>query len=272
MDLLRNTNSLGRIVLTILSGLFLGLSYGCGRPDPYAAGEWIDLTHDFSEEAVYWPNAESFVLEEVTAGMTEGGYYYAANNFCAAEHGGTHVDAPIHFAENSQTVEQIPLSRLIAPAIVLDVSEEALKNPDYLVSVDDLMAWERSYGRIPDHTILLISTGYGQFWPDREKYIGTSMEGPEAIPHLHFPGIDPDAATWLVENRQINAIGIDTPSIDYGQSTDFMSHRILYEQNIPGFENVANLDQLPATGSFVVALPMKIRNGSGAPLRIVAFL
>jgi kynurenine formamidase len=103
-------------------------------------------------------------------------------------------------------------------------------------------------------------------------YLGTDRRGPEAVAELHFPGLHPDAAGWLVEERSIDAIGIDTPSIDYGQSTVFESHQVLFGANVLAFENVANLEQIPPAGGFVLALPMKIRGGSGGPLRIVAFV
>ena len=152
----------------------------------------------------------------------------------------------------------------------MDVSEKALSNPDYLVGIEDFKNWESKNGKIPDGSIVLLNTGYAKFWPDKVKYMGTDKRGPEAVKELHFPGLDPKAATWLVENRNINAIGLDTPSIDYGQSQLFESHQILFKENIPAFENVANLDKLPPKGAFVVALPMKIKGGSGGPLRIVA--
>ena len=234
------------------------------------AGSWIDLTHAFSSQSIYWPTAEGFRLERVAYGPTDAGYFYAANNFSAAEHGGTHLDAPIHFAEERQTTDQIPLDRLIGPAAVVDVSDRA--TPDYLIGIEDLQAWETQHGRIPDGAILLLRTGWDQFYRDRARYLGTDATGPDAVPLLHFPGLDPDAARWLVAERDIDAIGIDTPSIDYGQSTTFASHVALYEQNIPGFENVSGLERLPAVGAFVMALPMKIAGGSGGPLRIVAFV
>ncbi len=248
------------------------LLFSCNNEKPFSNGKWIDLTHDFSSETIYWPTAEGFKLDVVADGMTEGGYYYAANNFSAAEHGGTHLDSPIHFSEGRKSVEQLTLDQLIGTAAVIDVSSSALENPDYLISVTDLSDWEIRHGRIQDGAILLFNTGYGQFWPDRKKYMGTDQVGPDAVPLLHFPGIDPEAAKWLVENRNIKAVGLDTPSIDYGQSTLFETHQVLYEKNIPGFENVAHLDQLPATGAFIIALPIKIKGGSGAPLRIVAFV
>ncbi|MBD0297112.1 MAG: cyclase family protein, partial [Flavisolibacter sp.] len=99
-----------------------------------------------------------------------------------------------------------------------------------------------------------------------------TMRGTEGVAQLHFPGIHPDAAQWLVQHRKIKAVGLDTPSVDYGQSKDFKPHQLLYAQNICGFENVANLNQLPVKGAYIIALPMKIKGGSGGPLRIIAWL
>ena len=235
-------------------------------------GKWIDLTHDFSSETIYWPTADGFKLETVFEGFTDKGYFYDANNYSAAEHGGTHIDSPIHFAQGKQTLDEIPLERLIGPAVVIDVSQKALSDPDYQVGVKDFTDWESKNGQIANGSIILLNTGYARYWPDRVKYMGTDKRGAEAVKELHFPGLDPKAAKWLVENRQINAIGLDTPSIDYGQSQLFESHRILFKENIPAFENVANLDKLPPKGALVIALPMKIKGGSGGPLRIVAML
>ena len=235
------------------------------------AGRWIDLTHAFSESTIYWPtDTAGFQLDTLASGPTPGGWFYASYAFSSAEHGGTHLDAPLHFAEGRLATDEIPLSGLIGPAAVVDVSDRA--DPDYLVSVADLTGWEREHGELPNGGILLVRTGWGARWDDRAAYLGTSLTGPEAVAELHFPGLSAEAAEWLVANRGIVAVGIDTPSIDRGQSTDFRAHVILYAENISGLENVANLDLLPETGSYVVALPMKIEGGSGGPLRIVAFV
>ena len=239
---------------------------------PFPNGEVIDLSYAFDAETIYWPTAEGFVLTEDTKGIQEGGYYYEANSFSAAEHGGTHLDAPIHFFEDRWTADAIPLERLMGPAIVVDVAEKAVGNPDYQGSVADFEGWESEHGAMPDGVIVLVRTGYGQFGPDRERYMGTGERGPDAVAKLHFPGLHPDAARWLVENRSIHAFGLDTPSIDYGQSSLFETHQVLFEANIPAFENVAYLDRLPPDGFTVIALPMKIKDGSGGPLRIVAIV
>ncbi|MFC4870556.1 cyclase family protein [Negadavirga shengliensis] len=234
-------------------------------------GEWVDLSYDFSPETLYWPaEKEGFSLDTVAVGMTGGGYYYAAFSFCAPEHGGTHLDAPVHFAEGKDPVDKLPPEQLIGPAVVINISESALQDRDYQVSVEDLLSWEGANNRIPDNTIALLYTGYGRFYPDAEKYFGTSLKGEEGVANLHFPGLSPEAAIWLVRERNIKAVGIDTPSIDYGQSKDFRTHRELMKENIPAFENVAHLEKLPAKGAYVIALPMKIKGGSGAPLRIIA--
>jgi len=234
------------------------------------AGEWIDLSHDLAAATVYWPTAEPFKLQTVAAGMTDKGYYYSAYQFCAAEHGGTHIDAPVHFAEGRESVDKIPLNRLIGPAIKVDISAKAATNRDYQIAIADFEDWEKKNGRIPDDSIVLLQTGWSQYWPDSLKYLGTDKRGPDAVAELHFPGLEPAAAKWLTENRKIKAVGLDTASIDYGQSQLFETHRILMGENIPAFENVADLDRLPEKISIVIAMPIKIRGGSGGPLRIIA--
>lgn len=231
---------------------------------------WIDLTYDFSDKTLYWPTANTFKLDTAFHGLTPAGFYYEAYNYCAAEHGGTHLDAPVHFAKDKWSADQIPLESLTGVAVVIDVSANALKDADYQVTVADVEGWEKTNGKLVDDIIILFRTGYGSYYPDAKKYLGTDERGPDAVAKLHFPGIHPDLASWLVKNRKIKAVGLDVASVDYGQSKDFKTHQVLYEKNIPGFENVANLDKLPVKGAFIIALPMKIKAGSGAPLRIVA--
>ncbi len=266
-----------RAVLVSLGSLIVAAACqgSAGQPDYSAVfdgsgGRWIDLSYAYSEETLYWPTEDGFQLEELAYGETEAGYFYSSYKISTAEHGGTHLDAPIHFSRGGMSTEQIPLDRLIAPAVVVDVAARA--TPDYLIGVGDLEEWERTHGRIPDGAILLLRTGWGERWPDRLGYLGTERTGPEAVAELHFPGIHPEAARWITDQRNVAAVGIDTPSIDYGQSTGFEAHVIIYGSDIPGFENVANLQEIPEVGAFVVALPMKVAGGSGGPLRIVAFV
>jgi len=253
-----------RAILTVL--VWTGVATAAGIDE----SKVIDLTYSFDEHTIYWPTAESFHLEVVSAQKTAAGYWYAANNICLAEHGGTHMDAPIHFAEGKHAADQVPIQQLIGPAVVIDVRAQAAKDADYRVAVADLEAWEKQHGRIPQGAIVLMFSGWGARWPDKKTYLGTDKPGDVA--NLHFPGFSKEAAEFLVSRREIDAIGVDTPSIDYGQSQDFIVHQIINGANKPGLENVAQVEKLPAKGATLIALPMKIAKGSGGPVRIIAIL
>jgi kynurenine formamidase len=235
-----------------------------------ATARLVDLTHPFDRETLYWPTSPTtFSLEKLSDGKTPGGWYYAANTFCAPEHGGTHLDAPRHFDERGWTADRIPIDRLIAPAIVLDVRKQAADDADYRLSPADVAAWEVAHGRIPSGAIVLLRTGWSARWPDRKKYLGSDTPGDAS--NLQFPSFG-EASVKILLDRGIGALGVDTASIDYGPSKDFVVHRLVGAANVPAFENVANLEELPETGAWVLALPMKIAGGSGGPLRIAAAL
>jgi kynurenine formamidase len=251
---------------------FLITSLACASSAPSTSRQLIDLTHPFDERTIYWPTEEGFVLERGNTGIQPGGYYYEAHRFRGAEHGGTHLDAPIHFHEGRWHVDEIPVERLMGSGVRVDIHAQAAADRDYLVDVDDLLHWEEHNGRIPDGGIVLLDTGFARYWPDRPGYMGTDARGAEGVAALHFPGLDPEAARWLAEERKVHAVGIDTPSIDHGPSKDFAAHVALCAANVAIFENVASMSDLPARDFEVVALPMKIGSGSGAPLRIVAVI
>ncbi len=220
------------LILLLSSILITGLAISQRKNATSTAVRVVDLSYAFDSDTVYWPTAESFKLEKDFEGVTEKGYYYSAYKYAAAEHGGTHIDAPVHFARGRNSVDQIPLDQLMGAAIVIDVTKSCEGDPDYRVQSADFENWERMNGRIPAGTIVLLRTGFGKYYPDRKKYMGTDERGPAAVAKLHFPGLHPDAARWLTQNRSIKAIGLDTPSIDYGQSTLFESHRTLFDKNI----------------------------------------
>ena len=231
----------------------------------------VDLTHPFDQHTIYWPTSpSSFELKRLSYGTTDAGYFYAANSFCTPEHGGTHFDAPIHFAEGRWTVDQVPVKQLIGPGVVIDVSKQASGNPDYRLSTEDVRRWEAAHGTIPQGAIVLLRTGWGRRWPDRKRYLGDDTPGDAS--HLHFPSYGKEAAEFLIKERKTAALGVDTASIDYGPSTDFIVHQIANGANVPGLENIANLEELPEQGVWIIALPMKIAGGSGGPLRIVAVI
>ena len=252
----------------LLSLLLAACASAPRPPIDLSVADVVDLTYAFDQNTLYWPNAPSgFELKRLAYGQTPGGYFYSSNAFCAPEHGGTHLDAPIHFSQGALSVDQIPVRQLIAAAAVIDVTSKAANDPDYRLTVADVADWEKRHGVIQPGTIVLLRTGWGSRYPDRKKYFGDDTPG--ATDKLHFPSYSEDSARYLVSNRHVGAIGVDTASIDYGQSKDFIVHQIANGANVPGLENIANLERLPESGAWVIALPMKIAGGSGGPLRIV---
>ena len=260
------------VVLCVLAGT--GCAAGQSRLDRPALDQsrLIDLTHAFGPDTVVWPTEQDFRLILQQAGETPGGYYYASNRLEMAEHGGTHIDAPIHFAKGGQTLDQVPIERLVGTGIRIDITGQCARDRDYRVTIRDFERWEAAHGRIPNRAIVLLDTGFARFWPSRQQYLGTELRGAEGVRMLHFPGLHPEAASWLVRERQVKAVGIDTASIDYGQSSKFETHVSLLSQNVPVFENLGDLRDLPDQGFDVIALPMKISDGTGGPLRVIAVL
>src|SRR5687768_15745153 len=188
---------------------------GCARetppeqpPLPFRAGQLVDLSHAYDAQSIFWPTAEQFRLQKDADGVTPAGFYYAANSFFTSEHGGTHLDAPVHFAQGHPTVDKIPVDRLLGPAVVVDVTQQSQDDADYQVTTADLERFEQEHGAIPTDAIVLLRTGFSTRWPGAERYLGTRLRGDEGARNLHFPGLHPDAARWIVANRQIRAIGI----------------------------------------------------------------
>jgi kynurenine formamidase len=234
-----------------------------------ASAKVIDLSHSFDASTIYWPTSPSgFELKPLHRGLTERGFFYFANSFCSPEHGGTHLDAPMHFADGHWTNADIPPDRFVGPAVVIDVSDKAAADRDYVLTPGDISAWESAHGRIPNDSIVLLRTGWSARWPDKKAYLGDDTPGDAS--NLHFPSYGAEAATFLVNERHVRLIGVDTASVDNGPSRDFLVHRIVAAANVAGMENLTNLDQLPPTGAVVIALPMKITGGSGGPARVIA--
>jgi kynurenine formamidase len=254
---------------TVLLAVFLAM-LATSTGNAIDTKKLIDMTYPFAADTLYWPTAKPFRLETVSEGKTPQGYWYSSYNYSASEHGGTHLDAPFHFAEGKWTTEQIPLANLIGPGVVIDVRSKADADRDYLLRIDDIRAWEKKHPRIPRGAIVLMYTGWGKYWGDRKRYFGTDEPG--NVTDLHFPGFSKEAAEFLIKERAVKAVGLDTPSIDHGPSQDFIAHQTLCGASIPIFENVAALDRLPPLGATVFALPMKIKGGSGGPLRIFAVI
>ena len=233
--------------------------------------EMVDLSHAYGPTTLYWPTSTSkFTLHQDASGKTEGGWFYASNTLSTPEHGGTHLDAPRHFSESGRTTDQLALTQLVAPAVVIDITAQAAKDRDYRLTREDVLEFEKKNGVIGRGTIVLLRTGWSKHWPNAKAYLGDDTPGDAS--KLSFPSYGAEAARLLVDDRGVAALGIDTASIDYGRSTDFQVHRIVAAKNVPGFENLTNLDRLPSRGATVVALPMKIEGGSGGPLRAIALV
>lgn len=230
----------------------------------------VDLTHVFDTTTIAWPTEKSgFELKPSFKGITKSGFFYFSNTFCSPEHSGTHLDAPMHFAQGHWTSSDIPVERFVGFAVVVDISRQAASDPDYRLTREDLTAWEKANGRIPRDAIFLLRTGWSKKWPKRKAYLGDDTPGDAT--KLHFPSFGSEAVSLLIQERGVRMIGVDTASIDYGQSQDFIVHRIVGAANVPALENLTDLEKLPAKGATIIALPMKIGQGSGAPTRVIAF-
>jgi len=258
-----------RIELTLIIALLTLSSYAT-HADEHAS-TLVDLTHSYDDQTLYWPTSPTkFQLSKIAHGQTEAGWFYSAYSFCTPEHGGTHLDAPNHFHANGKSVDALPLEQLVAPGIVIDVSVQAASNRDYLLTRADVTAFEAAHGRIAAGTIVLLRTGWSRFWPEAKSYLGDDTPGDAS--NLSFPSYGEAAARFLVEERKVAVLGVDTASIDSGRSRDFAVHRIAAAHNVAGLENLTGLERLPARGFQTIALPMKIRGGSGAPARVIALI
>lgn len=239
--------------------------------DLLASAHVVDLSHAYDADTLYWPTSPSkFELDQLAYGQTEAGYFYSANALSTPEHGGTHLDAPIHFAADRWTAEAIPVDQLMGPGVVIDIADQAAADRDYRLTAADVEAFEAEHGSIPEGAIVMLRTGWSDFWGDAKAYLGDDTPGDAS--KLSFPSYGADAAELLVNERRVASLGVDTASIDYGKSQDFIVHQIANGSNVSGLENVTNLGSLPAVGSWIIALPMKIAGGSGGPVRIVALI
>lgn len=226
----------------------------------------VDLTHELGPDTPnYEPTAKPVFQARDIATVDKAGYF--AREITLPEHFGTHIDAPAHFIEGLWTVDQIPVERLVAPLVVLDVRKGASQNPDYQLSVDDIASWEKTNGQIPQGAVVVARTGWESRWNSSKDYRNSDGNGV-----LHFPGYSEEAARFLVQGRNAIAVGIDTLSIDYGPSKDYPVHKYTLSHSLYQLENVANLASVPESGATVVVAPMKLEGGSGSPVRILAVI
>eukprot|EP00092_Neocalanus_flemingeri_P031527 GFUD01034238.1.p2 GENE.GFUD01034238.1~~GFUD01034238.1.p2 ORF type:complete len:266 (+),score=88.38 GFUD01034238.1:143-940(+) len=239
----------------------------------------IDLTHPVGENTFVWPTSTKFTVANVVKTQVgvegEGGYWYESRDINQAEHSGTHMDAPAHFYKGGWHTSDIPLERLTGPGVRISIEERVQKDLDTGLVVEDILTWEEQHGEVPEGAVVIIHTGHGRWYGDKVKYLGrpAELDLPENdTEHLHFPGVEPAAAEWLVRNRNIVGLGIDTPSTSNGQSRDYKTHQVLGEANIWGLENMARTEELPSTGFVVYNMVHKLEGGSGGPTRVIAIL
>ncbi|GAV05349.1 hypothetical protein RvY_15497 [Ramazzottius varieornatus] len=231
----------------------------------------LDLSHSFDENTVYWPTIpenSTFHLKTLHELINStDGTAYRDKFFQGSEHGGTHMDAPSHFWKNGSSVEKISADKLMGPAVVIDVKEKAATNPVYQVTIQDVVDWEEQHGRIPEGAFVFMNSGWDTFWPDKQTIF--NFDNTSGTETYHFPAFHPNATDFLVYQRSIKGLGVDTPSTDYGQAKVLGTHIILAKNDLVGFENVRNLGKLTPAGAHVIAIPMKIVDGSGAPLGLL---
>jgi kynurenine formamidase len=226
----------------------------------------VDLGWSLNDKNPYWPadDYEPFRLKTI-ATIEKNGVLSKA--FFCPEHLGTHLDAPNHFEKNQPAVDRIDAPRLFAHGVVIDVAPQSSGDADYRLTRSDVAEWEKSYGRIPDGAVVLLSTGWARHWNNYPRYKNQDVEG-----KMHFPGYSAESAKFLVDERNVKGLGIDTLSIDYGLSKDFAVHHVVNGAGRYGLENVAHLDELPPRGFYVVVAPIKIETGSGGPTRLFAIM
>jgi kynurenine formamidase len=245
--------------------LWLALSFVCRAEPLYqsiAASQILDLTHPLHDEMAYWPGGVPFHKER----LVDYDQGYRLHKFTLGENTGTHVDAPAHFIENKLTIEALPLRDLVVPLRVIDARMQAAADPDYRLTASDILVWETRHGKIPAHSLVVMNTGWHKKFDNPEAYI--NHDGDRV---MHFPGYSPAAVALLVE-RDVAGIGIDTLSIDPGNSTDFAAHKVMLRADKYQIENLANLDALPATGAVAVIGVLPVKDGTQAQARIFALL
>jgi kynurenine formamidase len=224
----------------------------------------IDLTHTMSAEFPTFDGSPGLAMERVTEFKANG---YNMYRWHLIEHAGTHLDAPIHFSETGITADRISADTLVTPLAVVDVSAKAARDPNYALSRDDVAAWERRHGRLPDNCCVAMHSGWAQRVSDPAKFTGKDAAGV-----LHFPGFAPEAADFLLKQRKVVGLAVDTLSLDPGPSKDFRTHLLWLPSGRWGLENVANLDKVPPSGATLVVGLAKIKDATGGASRLLALV
>lgn len=192
---------------------------------------------------------------------------YALNRWAIGEHTGTHLGAPAHFTPGGPTVDQLAVEHLVGPCAMIDARDRAERDPDYALSVDDLIAWEARHGPIPRRSFVLLGTGWDRHWSAPDRYFNVDDHGV-----MHFPGFSPEAAAWLLNQRDALGLGIDTPGVDPGCDTSFATNERLSRAGRIHLENLCQVTQLPPQGAWLVIGALPLVGGSGSPARVLALI
>lgn len=232
------------------------------QDSPFMQGRWFDLTHELNETIPVWPGSVRFSRE---LKVDYDKYGFRVYSYHSAQGIGTHIDAPSHVVAGGRSINNFVLEDWISPACVIDVCRQVAQKPDYQLSVADLADWEDQYGKLPARALVLCCTGWDQYWKNEQQYRNADLSGV-----MHFPGFSKAAVNELLKS-DITGIGIDTFSLDPGNSVDYAVHHLLLGAGKYQIENLTNLASLPAVGAWVLALPIKVSDGPEAPARVVAW-
>lgn len=224
----------------------------------------VDLTHTMSPDFPTFFGVPGIEMEKKFDFKKDGFNLYW---WRIIEHAGTHLDAPIHFSECGATAEKISADTLVVPLAVVDVAAKAAHNPDYLLTREDLAGWEKKHRRLPDNCCVAMQSGWAQHVGNPAKFTGKDGSGV-----FHFPGISLEAAAWLMKERKVLGLAVDTLSLDHGPSKDFKVHSAWLPSGRWGLENVANLDKVPPAGAMLVVGLAKVKDATGGPARLIALV
>lgn len=224
----------------------------------------IHLSHIIDTNIPQWPGDPPVELETV-AELAKDGYYL--RRFSLGEHSATHINSPLSFHSSGIGIEQYSASSLVKSAVVIDISNQAKINPNYLLTINDIWDWEKQNGKIPADSIVLVYTGWQEKWLDSHQFLNPDLSG-----QMHFPGISKEAVLFLLKERVIEGLGIDTHGVDSGQDTTFTVNSLMLEKPRIVLENLTNLEQLPATGTTLVIGILRLKDGSGSPAAVLGFV
>lgn len=253
---------------------FIGAVAGCAAAVPPVSAQpqpvrmpkgfrsVFDLTHPFSARLPVYPSYKPVQIRQRFSVVRDG---FAANEVTFDEHTGTHFDAPSHFVAGGLSGDRIPAAHLIAPLAVMAIADRAAKNPDALVSVDDLLAWEKRHGRLPAGALVAMDAGWDARANSTDRFVNRDAKGV-----MHTPGFSEEAARFLVGQRDIAGVGVDTLSLDAGIAVKFVAHLAILGAGKYGVELMANLGRVPPAGATVFIGAMKHDGGTGGPARVIA--